>query len=74
MIGSVHFRKEMLKTEQSGPITEPLWNGARQLESLRPGHVFVFLINDGNLGGQTANPFLYNTFLVAQLPFRSGEQ
>ena len=28
----------------------------------RPRHVFVFIINDANVGDQEANPFLYNTF------------
>ena len=31
----------------------------------RPRHVFVFIINDANNGVQTENPFLYNTFSVA---------
>jgi len=31
VIGSVQSRTEMLKAEQSGPIREPLWNGAGQL-------------------------------------------
>ena len=31
----------------------------------RPRHVFVFIINDANIGAQTTNPFLYNTFNVA---------
>ena len=30
----------------------------------KPRHVFVFIINDTNIGAQTANPFLYNTFSV----------
>ena len=30
VIGSVHPVPEMLKAEQSGPITKPLWNGAGQ--------------------------------------------
>ena len=30
----------------------------------KPRHVFVFFINDGNIGVQTANPFLYNTFII----------
>ena len=30
----------------------------------KPRHVFVFIINDANIGDQTANPFLYNTFNV----------
>ena len=30
----------------------------------KPRHVFVFIINDANIGAQTANPFLYNTFSV----------
>ena len=28
----------------------------------KPRHVFVFAINTANIGSQTANPFLYNTF------------
>ena len=31
----------------------------------KPRHVFVFIINDGNINLQTANPFLYNTFSVS---------
>ena len=31
----------------------------------KPRHVFVFIINDANLAVQTANPFLYDTFNVA---------
>ena len=31
----------------------------------KPRHVFVFIINDANISSQTANPFLYNTFSVA---------
>ena len=31
----------------------------------KPGHVFVFIINDGNMDAQTENPFLYNTFSVS---------
>ena len=31
----------------------------------RPRHVFVFIINDANIGAQTTNPSLYNTFNVA---------
>lgn len=31
----------------------------------RPRHVFVWISNDANQDAQTANPFLYNTFSVA---------
>ena len=31
----------------------------------KPRHVFFFIINDGNINLQTANPFLYNTFSVS---------
>ena len=31
----------------------------------KPRHVFVFIINDANIAAQTANPFLYDTFKVA---------
>ena len=34
----------------------------------KPRHVFVFFINDANIDEQTANPFLYNTFLVSTDP------
>ena len=34
----------------------------------KPRHVFVFIINDANIGAQTANPFLYNTFSVSTDP------
>ena len=34
----------------------------------RSRHVFVFIINDANVNGQTANPFLYNTFSVSTDP------
>ena len=31
----------------------------------KPRRVFVYIINDANINSQTANPFLYNTFSVA---------
>ena len=31
----------------------------------KPRHVFVFILNDGNIDSQTSNPFLYNTFSVS---------
>ena len=31
----------------------------------KPRHVFVFILNTANIESQTANPFLYNTFDVA---------
>ena len=31
----------------------------------KPRHVFVYIINNANINSQTANPFLYNTFSVA---------
>ena len=34
----------------------------------KPGHVFVFIINDANIDAQTANPFLYNSFSVSTEP------
>ena len=34
----------------------------------KPGHVFVFIINDANIDAQTQNPFLYNTFSVSTDP------
>ena len=34
----------------------------------KPRHVFVFIINDANIGSQTANPLLYNTFSVSTDP------
>ena len=34
----------------------------------KPRHVFVFIINNANIGSQTANPFLYNTFSVSTDP------
>ena len=34
----------------------------------KPRHVFVFFINTPNIGSQTANPFLYNTFSVSTNP------
>ena len=34
----------------------------------KPRHVFVFIINDANIGVQTANQFLYNTFAVSTNP------
>ena len=34
----------------------------------KPRHVFVFIINDANIDGQTANPFLYSTFSVSTDP------
>ena len=34
----------------------------------KPRHVFVFIINDANIGAQTANLFLYNTFSVSTDP------
>jgi len=34
----------------------------------KPRHVFVFIINDGNIDVQTENSFLYNTFSVSTDP------
>ena len=34
----------------------------------KPRHVFVWIINTANVGSQTANPFLYNTFSVSTDP------
>jgi len=34
-------------------------------EVLKPRHVFIFILNSANINSQTANPFLYNTFNVA---------
>ena len=34
----------------------------------KPKHVFEFIINDANIGAQTVNPFLYNTFSVSTDP------
>ena len=34
----------------------------------KPRHVFVFIISDANIGAQTVNPFLYNTFSVSTDP------
>ena len=34
---------------------------------LKSRHVFVFIINDANIGAQTANPFLYNTISGSSL-------
>ena len=36
----------------------------------RPRHVFVFIISDANVDGQTTNPFLYNTFSVSTDPMK----
>ena len=34
-------------------------------EVSKPCHVFIFIVNSANLNSQTANPFLYQTFNVA---------
>ena len=31
----------------------------------KPRHVFIFIVNNANINSQTANPFLYQTFNVA---------
>lgn len=31
----------------------------------KPRHVYVFIVNSANIESQTANPFLYQTFSVA---------
>ena len=32
---------------------------------LKPRHVFIFIVNSANFNSQTANPFLYQTFNIA---------
>ena len=34
-------------------------------EVTKPRHVFIFIVNSANINSQTANPFLYQTFNVA---------
>ena len=34
-------------------------------EVSKPRHVFIFIVNSANINSQTANPFLYQTFNVA---------
>ena len=34
-------------------------------EVSKPRHVFIFIVNNANINSQTANPFLYQTFNVA---------
>ena len=34
----------------------------------KPRHVFIFILNDGDVDSQTSNPFLYNTFSVSTDP------
>jgi len=34
-------------------------------EIAKPRHVFIFIVNSANINSQTANPFLYQTFNVA---------
>ena len=50
-----------MRTQRTGNFR--LTNGI-----LKPRHVFIFFINNGNLDNQLANPFLYNTFSVSTDP------
>ena len=60
-----HLREEIMRSNSSTQRT-----GHFNITSgiSKPRHVFVFIINDGNIGSQTANPFLYNTFSVSTDP------
>ena len=54
--------------ERSNSSTQRSGNFQITSGILKPRHVFVFFINDANIGAQTANPFLYNTFSVSTDP------
>ena len=50
-----------MRTQRTGNFR--LTNGI-----LKPRHVFIFFINNANLGNQLENPFLYNTFSASTNP------
>ena len=54
--------------EKSNSSTQRSGNFQITSSISKPRHVFVFIINDANIGAQTANPFLYNTFSVSTDP------
>ena len=49
-----------MRTQRTAAGNFRLTNGI-----LKPRHVFIFFINNASLDNQLANPFLYNTFSVA---------
>ena len=61
----VYLRKNV---ERSNSSTQRSGNFQITSGISKPRHVFVFIINDTNIGAQTANPFLYNTFSVSTDP------
>ena len=58
----IYMREEIMRSNSSRQCS-----GHFKITSgiSKPRHVFVYIINDANINSQTANPFLYNTFSVA---------
>ena len=54
--------------ERSNSTTQRLGHFKISSGISKPGHVFVFIINDASIDSQTSNPFLYNTFSVSTDP------
>ena len=51
--------------ERSNSTTQRAGNFKISSGISKPWHVFVFIINDATIDEQTENPFLYNTFNIA---------
>ena len=66
LINGLNYLRENI--ERSNSTTQRAGHFKIQSGISKPRHVFVFIINDGNLNAQTANPFLYNTFSVSTDP------
>ena len=76
--GQSAYKSQHLKTHKWTYLRENIErsNSSRQraghfrisTDISKPGHVFVFIINDVNIDAQTQNPFLYNTFSVSTDP------
>ena len=76
--GESSYKSQHLKTHKWTYLRENIErsNSSRQraghfrisTDISKPGHVFVFIINDVNIDAQTQNPFLYNTFSVSTDP------
>ena len=58
-----NYLRENIETSNS--TTQKTGNFRISTGITRPRHVFVFIINDASNSDQTQNPFLYNTFSVA---------
>ena len=57
------YLRETIERSNSTRLRSGIFTISTGIE--RPRHVFVFIINDANINSQTTNPFLYNTFNVA---------